>query len=534
MRKTVAFEEQAREAIKRGVSQLARTVRTTLGPRGRNVMIEKSFGPPTITKDGVTVARAIDLEDKYENVGALMVREAASKTSDVAGDGTTTATVLAEAIFNEGLRITTAGVNSVDLTRGIERCVDDIVEKLKSSSIPVNGPKELAQVASIAANNDLEVGKCIADSINKVGKDGVVTIEEGKSLTTEVEWVQGMRFDKGYLSPYFVTDTQLMECVLDDPYILIHQNKLSNVKELLPLLELVADSGKPLLIIAEDVEGEALSTLVINRLRGTFNSCAVKAPAYGDRRKAMLEDLAIMCGGTAIMSDLGVKLEKLTLDKLGRAKQVVIDKDLTTIIEGAGKKSDINSRLAQIDKELEKSTSDYDGEQLQARKAKLSGGVSRISVGGATESEVKQKKMRFDDALSATRAATEEGILPGGGVALLRAAEASRRKGLNHDEQAGYNIVRRACRAPLQWIATNAGQPGSVVVAHVLEGQDHYGYNAATEVYEDLVKAGVIDATKVVRSALENAASVATLLLTSAAVIAEAPRKEKESDNGQH
>lgn len=534
MKKTVAFEEQARESIKRGVSQLARTVRTTLGPRGRNVMIEKSFGPPLVTKDGVTVAREIDLEDKYENIGALMVREAATKTNDVAGDGTTTATVLAEAIFNEGLRVATAGVNSVDLTNGIRKCVKDIVEELKAASIPVKGRKELAQVASIAANNDLEIGNCIAESIDRVGQDGVVTIEEGRSLATEVEWVQGMRFDRGYLSPYFVSDAGKMECVLDDPYVLIHEKKLPNLKDLLPLLDLVVQSGQPLLIIAEDVEGEALTTLVINHLRGTFRSCAVKAPGYGDRRKATLEDIAVLTGGTAIMADLGLKLENITLDQLGRAKQVLIDKDNTTIIEGAGKKTVVKDRLNQIDRELKKATSDYDREQLQGRKAKLSGGIARISVGGATESEVKQKKSRFEDALNATRSATEEGVLPGGGVALLRAADACKPRGMNHDEQAGYNIVRRACRSPLHWIASNAGQSGSVVVARVLEGRGHFGYNAATDVYEDLVKAGVIDATKVVRSALENAASVATLLLTSAAVIAEAPPTDKEKDNGQH
>ena len=527
MVKTVAFEQDAREAIKRGVSKLARAVRTTLGPRGRNVIFEKSFGSPTVTKDGVTVAREIELEDEYENVGAKMVREVASKTSDVAGDGTTTATVLAEAIFTAGLKVTTAGVNPVEMTSGMRKCVDDIVAKLKESSLAVKGRSEIAQVASIAANNDTQIGDCIADSIEKVGRDGVVTIEEGKSLTTEVEWVQGMRFDKGYLSPYFVTNAEQMECVLDDPYILVHEKKLSNLKELLPLLELVAQSGKPLLIIAEDVEGEVLTALVVNRLHDTFQSCAVKAPAYGDRRKAMLEDIAILSGGTAVMENLGMKLENLTLDKLGRAKKVVIDKDNTTIIEGVGKTDVIRGRITQIEAEHEQSTSDYDREQLQGRKAKLSGGVARISVGGATETEVKQKKMRFEDALSATRAAIEEGVLPGGGVALLRASAACTPEGLSHDKAAGYNIIRRACRSPLHWIAANAGQHGSVVVEHVLEGLGHFGFNAATNVYEDMVKAGVIDATKVVRCALENAASVATLLLTSGAVIAEVPDKRK-------
>ena len=525
----VEFEQNAREAIKRGVAKLAHAVRTTLGPGGRNVIIEKSFGPPIVTKDGVTVAQEIELEDKYENVGAQMVREVASKTSDVAGDGTTTATVLANAIFNEGLKVTTAGVNPIELARGMEKCVDDIVAKLRTWSIPVKGRKEMAQVATIAANNDSQIGGSIADAIQKVGKDGVVTIEEGKTLTIDLECVQGMRFKAGYLSPYFVTNPDRMECVLDDPYILIHEKKLSHLQELLPLLEMIAESGKPLLIIAENVEGEVLTTLVINRLRGTFSSCAVKAPAYGDRRRAQLEDLAILSNSTAIMENLGVNLNNLTLNKLGRAKQVVIDNEYTTIIEGAGTEKAVKSRIAQIDNEYQKSTSESDREQLLERKAKLRGGVVKIHVGGATEIEVKQKKMRFDDALSATRAAVAEGVLPGGGVALLRAATDCRPEGLNHDEAAGYNIIRRACRAPLQWIAANAGQPGSVVIAHVLEGQGNFGFNAATHVYEDLVKAGVIDATKVVRCALENASSVATLLLTSAAVIAEAPHHKEKS-----
>lgn len=519
--KLVAFEQNAREAIKRGVSILARTVRTTLGPRGRNVMILKTDGPPLITKDGVTVAKEIELEDKYENVGAQMVREVASKTSDVAGDGTTTATVLADAIFNEGLKVATAGANPVELTSGMQKCVDDITRKLNAWSIPIKGQKEMAQVASIAANNDTQIGDCIADSLKKVGKDGVVTIEEGKSLNTTVEWVQGLGFDKGYLSPYFVTNVEKMECELVEPYILIHEKKLSNLRELLPLLELIASSRKPLLIIAEDVEGEALTTLVINHLRGTFQICAVKAPGYGDRRKAILEDLGIVTGGMPILENLGVQLENLTLNDLGRAKRVVIDKETTVIIEGGGKKDAIKLRIAQLNHELETSASDFDREQLQTRKAKLSGGVAKISVGGATESEVKQKMMRFEDALNATRAAVEEGVLPGGGVALLRAADACTPVGLTHDQAAGYNIIRRACRSPLFWIASNAGQPGNVVVERVREGKDHFGYNAATNAYDDLVKSGILDATKVVRTALKNASSVSTLLLTSGAVIAE-------------
>jgi len=530
MVQTVSFEQDAREAIRRGVSQLARAVRSTLGPRGRNVILQKSFGPPTVTKDGVTVANEIELEDKHENVGVKIVRQAASKTSEAAGDGTTTATVLAEAIFIEGLKVITAGVKPVELIYGMQQCVKDIVEYLTANSIVVKRRKEMAQVASIAANNDPLIGDCIADAIKTVGKDGVVTIEEGNTLATEVEWVRGMRFDRGYLSPYFVTSAARMDSVLENPFILIHEKKLSIVKDLLPLLERVAESGKPLLIIADDVEGEALTTLVVNQLRGTFQCCAVKASEYGDRRKAVLEDIAILTGGTALMEDLGVNLEKLTLDKLGRAKKVVIDKDHTTIIEGAGKSDAIKHRVAQIDNEREKSTSEYDREQLRGRMAKLRGGVAKISVGGATETEVKQKKMRFEDALNATRAAAEEGVVAGGGVALLRAATACNPKGLSHDITAGYNIIRRACRAPLYWIAANAGQNGSVVVEHVLESTGHYGYNAANDVYEDMVKAGVIDAAKVVRCALENGSSVATLLLTSAAVIAEANHREKADE----
>jgi len=520
MVQTVAFEQDAREAIRQGVSQLARTVRTTLGPRGRNVIFDTPFGSPTVTKDGVTVAKQIELEDSYENVGVKLVREVASKTNDMAGDGTTTATVLADAILQEGLKVTAAGAKPVELTRGIRLCVQDIVEQLKTQSIPVNGRDQIAQVASIAANNDPQIGNCIADCIDMVGQDGVITIEQGQSLTNEVEWVQGMRFDNGYLSPYFVSQTERMEIVLDDVYILVHEKKISNVQELLPLLNLIAEAEKPLLIIAESVEGEALSTLIINQLRGTFRSCAVKAPGYGDRRKAMLDDIAILTGAVAITEHLGVTLENVTLEHLGRAKQIVITKDDTTIIEGLGTKAAIKDRVTQLASEIELATSDYDREQLVARKAKLSSGVAKIRVGGATESEVKEKKMRFEDALSATRAAIDEGVQPGGGVALLRAVAACKPATMNHDTAAGYDIIRRACRSPLRWIAANAGHEGSVVVQRVVEGEGHWGFNAATGVYEDMVKAGVIDATRVIRCALENAASVSTLLVTSGAVIA--------------
>jgi len=526
MAKMIAYDQQAREAMKRGVATLTKAVRSTLGPAGHNVILHKSFGSPLVTRDGVTVAKEIELEDAYENMGARMVREVASKTNDVAGDGTTTATVLAEAIFVEGLRAVVAGVNPVYLKNGIEKAVDDVTAHLKAKSIKVKGRKEMAQVATIAGNNDAQIGELVADAMDRVGKDGVVTIEEGKSMQTEVEWVEGMQFDRGYLSPYFVTDPDAMECVLEDAYILIHEKKLSNIRELVPLLEKVAKSGKPLLIVAEEVEGEALATLVVNRLRGTFKCCAVKAPAYGDRRKAMLEDVAILTGGKAIFENLGIKLENLGLEMLGRAKRVIVDKDNTTIVEGAGKAAEIKARIAQIEQEHEKSTSDYDREKLQERKAKLAGGVGKISVGGATEAEVKEKKLRFEDALNATRAAVQEGIVPGGGVALIRAAAASKPEGLNQDEQTGYQIVLRACRSPLTWIAENAGKDGSLVCSKVADGKGNFGYNAATDVYEDLVEAGVIDPAKVVRTALENAASVATLLLTSDALIAEKPKDE--------
>ena len=528
MAKMIAFDQEAREAIRRGVSKLSRAVKVTLGPKGRNVILQKSFGSPTVTKDGVTVAKEIDLEDVYENMGARMVREVASKTSDVAGDGTTTATVLAEAIFNEGLRGVVAGVNPVQMKQGIELAVKDLTEKLQKMSIKIKDKEAMANVASIAANNDREIGELLADAMEKVGKDGVITVDEGKSLTTEVEWVEGMQFDRGYLSPYFVTDPHAMQCVLEDCYVLVFEKKISSVKDLVPLLEAVVQQGKPLLIVAEDVEGEALATLVINRLRGTFQCCAVKAPGYGDRRKAMMEDIAILTGGNAIFDSLGIKLDSVGLTDLGRAKKVIVDKDNTTVIEGAGKSSDIKARIDQIRREIENVTSDYDREKLEERLAKLAGGVAKVNVGAATETEMKERKARVEDALHATRAAVEEGILPGGGVALLRAS-ASVKPGddISHDQRIGYDIVLRACRAPLTMIAENAGQDGGIVCEKVAEMKSNTGYNALTDVYEDLVKAGVIDPTKVARTALSNAASVATLLLTSDALVAEKPKKDK-------
>jgi chaperonin GroEL len=523
----MAFDQEAREAMRRGVAKLARAVKVTLGPKGRNVILQKSFGSPTVTKDGVTVAKEIDLEDVYENMGARMVREVASKTSDVAGDGTTTATVLAEAVFNEGLRAVVAGVNPVQMKAGIEKAVEDITGKLKEMSIPVKGKKEMAQVAAIAANNDMEIGELLAEAMDKVGKDGVITVDEGKSLKTEIEFVEGMQFDRGYLSPYFVTNPQQMQAVLEDCYVLVFEKKISSVKDIVPLLEAVVNAGKPLLIISEEVDGEALATLVINRLRGTFQVCAVKAPGYGDRRKAMLEDIAILTGATAVFENLGMKLENLGLAELGRAKKVIVDKDNTTIIEGAGKTGEIKSRIEQIRREIEAATSDYDREKLEERLAKLSGGVAKINVGAATESEMKEKKARVEDALHATRAAVEEGILPGGGVALLRACSQLKPRGLSDDETVGYQIVVRASRAPLTMIASNAGQDGSIVCEKVLAGAGNQGYNAATGEYEDLVKAGVIDPAKVTRTALQNATSVSTLLLTSDALIAEKPKDQK-------
>jgi len=534
MSKIIAFDQEAQEAMRRGVSKLARAVRVTLGPRGRNVILEKSFGSPTVTKDGVTVAREIELPDKFEDMGARMVREVASKTSDVAGDGTTTATIMAEAIFNEGLKAVVSGVNPMQMKRGMEKAVEAVVGKLKGMSIECKSKKAIAQVGTVASNGDEEIGSILADAMDQVGKDGVITVEEGKSLKTDFEVVEGMQFDRGYLSPYFVTDPQTMECVLEDAYVLVHEKKISNIKDMVPVLEKVVNAGKPLLIIAEEVEGEALATLVINKLRGTFRCVAVKAPGYGDRRKAMLQDIAIMVGGQAIFEDLGIKLENIQLSDLGRAKKIVVDKDNTTIIEGSGKTADLKARIDQIRKELENSTSDYDKEKLEERIAKLSGGVAQINVGAATESEMKEKKARVEDALHATRAAVEEGILPGGGVALLRASASLKPKGLEHDDEIGYNIILRACRAPLTQIADNSGKDGGVICEKVSEMEGNKGYNAATEKFEDLVKSGIIDPTKVTRTALQNAASVATLLLTSDALIAEKPKDDKKKGGGDN
>ncbi len=531
--KQIVFDQEAREAMRRGIAKLARAVKVTLGPKGRNVILQKSFGSPTVTKDGVTVAKEIELEDKYENMGARMVREVASKTSDVAGDGTTTATVLAEAIFNEGLRAVVSGANPMFMKRGMDRAVLEINEKLKKMTIPVKSKKDMENVASVASNNDAESGRIIAEAMEKVGKDGVITVEEGKALETTHEFVEGMQFDRGYLSPYFVTDPQKMECEVEDPYILIYEKKVTTNKDLVPVLEKVLGAGKPILVIAEEVEGEALATLVINKLRGTFKCAAVKAPGYGDRRKAMLEDIAILTGGKAIFEDLGIQLENVQLRDLGRAKKVKIDKDNTTIIEGAGKKQEIQGRIANIQRELDKSTSDYDKEKLSERIAKLSGGVAKINVGAATESEMKEKKARVEDAMHATRAAVQEGILPGGGVALMRAAEGLKPKGLDHDEEIGYKIVVRACRSPLMQIAENSGQDGAVVANKISENaSQNFGFDARADHYCDMVKEGIIDPTKVVRCALENAGSVATLLLTSDALVAEIPKEEKKPAGG--
>ena len=530
--KMIEFDQDARQSLQRGVAKLARAVKVTLGPRGRNVIIQKSFGSPTVTKDGVTVAKEIELEDKYEDMGAKMVKEVASKTSDVAGDGTTTATVMAEAIYNEGLKAVVAGVNPMLMKRGMDKAVADIVEQLHKLSTKVTTKTETEQVATVASNFDSEIGKMIAEATEKVGKDGVITVEEGKTLKTEVEWVEGMQFDRGYLSPYFVTNPTTMETVLEDAYILIHEKKISVVKDLVPVLERVAQTGRPLLIIAEDIEGEALATLVINKLRGTFRSAAVKAPGYGDRRKAMLEDIAVLTGGKPIFEALGIELENVTLDDLGRAKKVIIDKDNTTIIEGAGSHDAIKGRIESIRREIADTKSDYDREKLEERLAKLAGGVAKINVGAATESEMKEKKARVEDALHATRAALEEGILPGGGVALLRASKSVKTKGLTHDEEVGFNIIVRACAAPLYQIAENAGQDGGVVVSKVAEGKGNFGYDALKDEYTDLVKAGIIDPTKVTRYALQNAASVSTLLLTSDALIADAPKDDEKKPGG--
>jgi chaperonin GroEL len=533
--KQIAFDQEARESMKKGIAKLAKAVKVTLGPKGRNVIIQKSFGSPTVTKDGVTVAKEIELPDAYENMGARMVKEVASKTSDVAGDGTTTATVLAESIFNEGLKAVVAGTNPMLMKRGMEKAVEDIVAKLEKMSIPVKNKKDLDNVATVAANGDSKIGGIIAEAMDKVGKDGVITVEEGKTIETNHEFVEGMQFDRGYLSPYFVTNVESMEAELDDPYILIFEKKISANRDLVPVLEKVLQQGKPILIIAEDVEGEALATLVVNKMRnpGAFKACAIKAPGYGDRRKAMMEDIAILTGGKAIFEDLGIQLENVKLEDLGRAKKVKIDKDNTTVIEGAGKKDAIKARVLQIQKELEKSTSDYDKEKLSERIAKLQGGVAKINVGGATESEVKEKKMRVEDAMFATRAANQEGILPGGGVALLRASEGLKAKDLTPDEETGYAIIVRACKSPIKQIAENAGDNGDVVANEVLRSKDqNFGYDARAGEYCDMLKKGVIDPTKVVRSALQNAASVATLLLTSDALVADAPKKEDKKAGG--
>jgi chaperonin GroEL len=529
--KDVKFSTEARERMLRGVDTLANAVKVTLGPKGRNVVIEKSFGAPRITKDGVTVAKEIELEDKFENMGAQMVREVASKTNDLAGDGTTTATVLAQAIVKEGAKSVAAGMNPMDLKRGIDLAVDAIVNDLKSHAKKVTSNEEIAQIGTISANGDTEIGRFLADAMQKVGNEGVITVEEAKSLHTELEVVEGMQFDRGFVSPYFVTNTEKMRVELEDPYILIHEKKLSGLQTMLPLLEAVVQSGKPLLIVAEDVEGEALAALVVNRLRGGLKVAAVKAPGFGDRRKAMLEDIAILTGGTVISEDLGIKLENVTLKMLGRAKKVVIDKENTTVVDGAGAKKDIEARVTQIKSQIEETTSDYDREKLQERLAKLAGGVAVIRVGGATEVEVKEKKDRVDDAMHATRAAVEEGILPGGGVALLRALKAlDGLKTANADQKAGVDIVRRAIQVPARQIVQNAGEDGSLVVGKLLENSDYnWGFNAATGEYEDMVKAGVIDPAKVVRTALQDAASVAALLITTEALVADKPKKSESA-----
>ncbi|MFT7617724.1 MAG: chaperonin GroEL [Planctomycetota bacterium] len=527
--KKIAFDQEVYSALRNGVKKLAQAVKVTLGPRGRNVVIAKSFGSPTVTKDGVTVAKEVELEDAYENMGAQMVKEVASKTNDVAGDGTTTATVLAEAIFEEGLKNVIAGASPIGIKRGIDSAISLVVEQLHKTSKKVKTSEEIAQVASIAANNDHAIGEKIAEAMEQVGKDGVITVEEGKSLETEVTWVEGMQFDKGYLSPYFVTNPQDMEVVLDDPFILIHEKKLTNIKDLIPVLEKVAQSGRPILIIAEDIEGEALATLVVNKIRGIMTCCAVKAPGFGDRRKAMLQDLAVLTGATAVFDDLGIKVEELTVKDLGSAKRVIIDKDSTVLVEGAGKKSEITARIAQIRSEIDATSSDYDAEKLQERLAKLSGGVGQINVGAATETEMKEKKARVEDALNATRAAVEEGVLPGGGCALIRASKAIDDSDISGDERIGLEIVKRALTAPLFHIAENAGFKGDVVVQTVSDGKGAEGFNAFNGEYCDLIKAGIIDPTKVTRTALQNAGSIASLLLTTEALIADLPEDKKMS-----
>ena len=532
--KQLQFDETARHALLRGVEKLARAVKATLGPAGRNVILDKKFGSPTITKDGVTVAKEIELEDPYENMGAQLVREVASKTSDIAGDGTTTATVLAESIYREGLRNVTAGANPTSLQRGINKAVEAIVAELARISKKVSDRTEIAQVATVSANWDKNIGEIIADAMDKVGKDGTITVEEAKSIETTLDVVEGMQFDKGYLSPYFVTNAESMETILDNAYILIHEKKISSLKDLLPLLEKVAKSGRPLLIIAEDVEGEALATLVVNKLRGTLQVAAVKAPGFGDRRKAMMEDIAVLTGGRCLTEDLGIKLENVTLEDLGKTKRVTIDKENTTIVEGEGTSQSIQGRVSQIRRQIEETTSDYDREKLQERLAKLAGGVAVINVGAATETEMKEKKARVEDALHATRAAVEEGIVPGGGTALIRAQKALDALSLEGDEKVGMQIIRRAIEAPLRQLADNAGQEGALIVQEVKTREGNIGYNVATGEYVDLVKAGVVDPTKVTRSALQNAASISGLLLTTEAVVTELPEKEKPAAGGGH
>jgi len=525
--KQLKFDDEARRAILRGVEQLSKAVKVTLGPKGRNVVLDKKFGSPTITKDGVTVAKEIELEEPYENMGAEMVKEVATKTSDTAGDGTTTATILAEAIYREGLKNVTAGANPMALKRGIDKAVEEIIEHLKKLSKPIKDKREISQVATIAANNDQTIGDLIADAMDKVGKDGVITVEEAKAMETNLKVVEGMQFDQGYLSPYFVTDAERMEAVLEEPYILIHEKKISILKDMLPLLEKIARTGKPLMIIAEEVEGEALATLVVNKLRGTLACCAVKAPGYGDRRKAMLEDIAVLTGGRAITEDLGIKLENISLEDLGRAKRVTIDKENTTVVEGEGKQSTINGRVVQIKKQIEETDSDYDKEKLQERLAKLAGGVAVINVGAATETEMKEKKARVEDALHATRAAVEEGIVPGGGVAFLRCFSTLEKLKLEGDEQIGIEIVKRSLEEPIRQIAENAGLEGSVVAERVKHEKTNVGYDVMQEDYVDMIESGVIDPTKVTRTALQNAASIASLLLTTEALVTDIPEKEK-------
>jgi len=526
--KKIVFDQEAREAIRRGVKKLSRAVKVTLGPRGRNVILEKSFGAPTITKDGVTVAKEIELEDSYENMGAQMVKEVASKTSDTAGDGTTTATLLAESIYDEGLKNVTAGANPIALQRGIGLAVKTVIEELAKMSKKIKDRKEIAQVASIASNSDSEIGNMIAEAMEKVGKDGVITVEEGKSLETTVDWVEGMQFDKGYTSPHFITDAEDMTCVLEDAFVLVHEKKISAIKDLVPLLEKIAQTGKPFLVIAEDIEGEALATLVINKLRGTFSCCAVKAPGFGDRRKAMLEDIAILTGGRAIFEDLGIEMKNIQISDLGKAKKIVVEKENTTIIEGAGSSDTIKGRIAQIKREMENTTSDYDKEKLQERLAKLAGGVAQINVGASTEVEMKEKKARVEDALHATRAAVEEGVVPGGGVAFLRCLKSLDGIKAKGDEAIGVDIIRRVLEAPIKQIAENAGIDGAIVSERVKGMSGSEGFDALRGEYTDLLKAGIIDPTKVARIALENAASISGLLLTTEALISEIPEEKKD------